>query len=107
MVKCGEDDDSYTFSCEGNVKDYNAAQINCNGKNTPFIYLYTGPAGGDTDPHVTDMYNRLIKMGFPADKTALSYNETGGHHTNYWCCYFSEFLSALAFRSVEPLQTKK
>ena len=26
--------------------------------NTPFIYLYTGPAGGDTDPYVTEMYER-------------------------------------------------
>ena len=77
------------------------------GKSTPFVYLYTGPSGGDTDPHVTDMYNRLIDMGYPADKTALSYNEFGGHHVNYWRSYFSEFLSAMVFQSVEPLQTKK
>lgn len=76
------------------------------GKNTPFIYLYTGPEGGDTDPHVTDMYNRLIDMGYPAGKTALHFNESGGHHTNYWRSYFSEFLSAMVFQSVEPLQTK-
>ena len=40
------------------------------GKNTPFIYLYTGPSGGDTDPYVTEMYNRMIDMGYPADKVS-------------------------------------
>ena len=77
------------------------------GKNTPFIYLYTGPSGGDTDPYVTDMYNRMIDMGYPADKAALHFNDFGGHHVNYWRSYFSEFLSAMVFQSVEPLQTKK
>ena len=77
------------------------------GKNAPFIYLYTGPSGGDTDPYVTDMYNRLIDMGYPADKAALHYNDFGGHHVNYWRSYFSEFLSAMVFQNVEPLQTKK
>ena len=72
--------------------------------NTPFIYLYTGPAGGDTDPYVTDMYNRMKDMGYPADKIALHYNEDGLHHPNSWRGCFSEFLSAMAFQRVEPLQ---
>ena len=72
--------------------------------NTPFIYLYTGPAGGDTDPYVTEMYERLKDIGYPADKTAFHYNENGGHHANYWRAYFSELLSAMAFQKVEPLQ---
>ena len=72
--------------------------------NAPFIYLYTGPAGGDTDPDVTEMYERLKDMGYPEDKLAFHYNENGGHHAKYWRAYFSEFLSAMAFQSVEPLQ---
>lgn len=73
------------------------------GDDAPFIYLYTGPAGGDTDPHVTDMYNRLRDMGYPADKAVLHYNENGGHHSGYWCAYFSEFLSTMVYQRVEPL----
>lgn len=73
---------------------------------TPFLYLYTGPEGGDTDPDVTQMYNRLIEMGYPADRTVLHFNENGGHHPNFWCSYFSEYLSAMVYQSVEPLQGK-
>ena len=34
MVRCGEDGDAYTFSCEGNVKDYNVAYFTYDGKKT-------------------------------------------------------------------------
>ena len=52
-------------------------------KNTPFIYLYTGPEGGDTDPHVTEMYNRLLDMGYPAALTgATTFRSTCPR----WCC---------------------
>ena len=74
---------------------------------TPFLYLYTGPEGGDTDPDVTQMYNRLIEMGYPSDRTVLHFNENGGHHPNFWCSYFSEYLSAMVYQSVEPLQSKQ
>ena len=30
--KCGEEDDSFTFSCRGNVKEYNVAYFTCDGK---------------------------------------------------------------------------
>ena len=73
-------------------------------KNTPFIYLYTGPEGGDTDPYVTEMYNRMKEMGYPADKIALCFNEMGGHHSKSWRNNFSGYLSAMVFQSVEPLQ---
>ncbi len=71
---------------------------------TPFIYLYTGPAGGDTDPYVTEMYDRMKDMGYPADKLVLHFNENGGHHAKYWRGYFAEFLSVMAFQRVDPLQ---
>ena len=70
---------------------------------SPFIYLYTGPSGSDTDPDVTEMYGRLKDMGYPNDKVVLHYNENGGHHHNYWCGYFSEFLSAMVYQRVDPL----
>ncbi|MBR1482031.1 MAG: esterase family protein [Ruminococcus sp.] len=71
---------------------------------TPFLYLYTGPAGGDTDPYVTEMYHRLQEMNYPADKLAFHFNENGGHHENYWRAYFAEFLEAMALRHVDVLQ---
>lgn len=72
-----------------------------------FLYLYTGPAGGDTDPDVTEMYHGLKKMGYPADKVVLHFNENGGHHTKYWRGIFSEFLTAMMFQRVEPLADTK
>lgn len=71
---------------------------------SPFLYFYTGPEGGDTDPYVTDMVNRLMDMGYPSDKLALHYNENGGHIVWYWRSVFSEFLEAMVFQCVEPLQ---
>lgn len=73
-------------------------------ENVPFLYFYTGPEGGDTDPYVTDMVNRLKDLGYPPDKLALHYNENGGHIVWFWRSVFSEFLEAMMFRSVEPLQ---
>lgn len=74
------------------------------GDDSPFLYFYTGPQGGDTDPYVTDMVSRLKDMGYPAEKTALHYNENGGHIVWFWRSVFSEFLEAMVFRRVEPLQ---
>ena len=65
---------------------------------------FLGEKDFNTDPYVTEMYERLKDMGYPADKTAFHYNENGGHHANYWRAYFSELLSAMAFQKVEPLQ---
>jgi predicted alpha/beta superfamily hydrolase len=72
--------------------------------NSPVLYFYTGPQGGDTDPFVTDMVNRLKDLGYPSDKLILHYNENGGHHVWFWRSVFSEFLEAMVFRSVKPLQ---
>lgn len=70
----------------------------------PFLYFYTGPEGGDTDPYVTDMVDRLTDLGYPTDKMALHYNENGGHIVWFWRSIFSEFLEAMVFRCVKPLQ---
>lgn len=74
--------------------------------NAPFIYLYTGPGGRgkDTDPDVTNMYHRLIKLGYPAEKLALHYNEEGLHDARFWRGVFSEFLEAMVYQHIEPLQ---
>ena len=72
--------------------------------NAPFLYFYTGPAKLDTDPHVTDMYNRLKKMNYPENRLLLHFNEKGSHNGLYWCCIFPEFLTATFFQRVQPLQ---
>ena len=73
-------------------------------ENAPFLYFYTGPAKLDTDPDVTDMYNRLKSMGYPTDKLVLHFNEKGTHNARYWCNTFAEFLTAMVFQHIRPLQ---
>ena len=73
-------------------------------EDSPVLYFYTGPEGGDTDPYVTDMVNRLKDLGYPSDKLILHYNEDGGHMVWFWRSVFSEFLEAMVFRRVAPLQ---
>lgn len=75
-------------------------------KSSPFLYLYTGNSKDDTDPFVTDMYKRLLKLGYPKDKLCLHYNDKGAHSSIIWRNMFSEFLTAMVFRKVEPLQKK-
>ncbi len=72
--------------------------------NTTFLYLYTGPAKLDTDPDVTDMYNRLKTMGYPEEKLVLHFNEKGTHLSTFWRNIFSEFLTAMVFQNIKPLQ---
>ncbi len=72
--------------------------------NSPFIYLYTGSDDNDVGPGVKEMYDRLIKMGYPEEKLAFHYNENGAHGGIFWRGVFSEFLTAMVFRGVEPLQ---
>ena len=74
------------------------------GGDSPFVYFYTGPKEFDTDPHVTDMYNRLKKLGYPESRLVLHFNEDGAHGGVYWRAVFSEFLAAMIYQRVEPLQ---
>lgn len=74
-------------------------------KDTAFLYIYTG-SGGDTDMNgdVTAMVDRLKKLGYPQDKLAYELYEEGGHHVTFWRRFFSEFLEAMVFQQIEPLQ---
>lgn len=86
------------------------------GSNSPFVYLYTGPGvpegtvpsatnlPKDTDPDVTQMYHRLKDMGYPSEKLVLHYNEEGEHNGLFWRAVFPEFLNAMVYQKVEPLQ---
>lgn len=74
------------------------------GSDTPLIYFYTGPEGKDTDPDVTEMYNRLIEMGCPESRIVLHYDENGEHSGICWRSVFSEYLSFFTFHRVDPLQ---
>ena len=71
---------------------------------SPFLYFYTGPEKLDTDPDVTQMYERLKGMGYPEDKLALHFNEEGRHDSIIWRNVFSEFLTGMVYRHIEPLQ---
>ncbi len=72
--------------------------------NSPFIYLYTGSDDDDVGPGVKEMYDRLIKMGYPEEKLVFHYNEEGAHGGIFWRCIFSEFLTAMVYRDVKPLR---
>ena len=69
-----------------------------------FIYLYTGPDESDIGPRVTEMYNRLLGMGYPGDKLAIHFDKDGGHGGMFWRCVFSEFLTATVYGQIKPLQ---
>lgn len=85
---------------------------------SPFVYLYTGPGvpegtvpgpdnlPKDTDPDVTQMYHRLKDMGYPEEKLVLHFNEEGEHNGLFWRAVFPEFLDAMVFQKIEPLQQK-
>ena len=74
-------------------------------KDTAFLYIYTGD-GGDTDMDgdVTAMVERLKKLGYPQAQLAYEFYQPGGHHVTFWRRFFSEFLEAMVFQRVEPLQ---
>lgn len=86
---------------------------------SPFVYLYTGPGvpegtvpsatniPKDTDPDVTQMYNRLKEMGYPAEKVVLHFNEEGEHNGLFWRAVFPEFLNAMVYQKIEPLQQEQ
>ena len=71
---------------------------------SPMLYFYTGPAEKDTDPFVTNMYNRLKEKGYSENKLLLHYNEEGTHSNEYWRSVLSEFLCSMIYGSVEPLK---
>ena len=73
--------------------------------NSPFLYIYTG-GENDTDKEgeVTAMVERLQKLGYPADKVAYHYYDEGVHSSFIWRNVFSEFLTAMVFRRVAPLE---
>ena len=74
------------------------------GKDSPFLYFYTGNKKNDVEPHVSNMYKRLKKLGYPKDKLAFHYDEKGAHDTISWRGVFSEFLTGMVFNRIEPLQ---
>ncbi|MBQ3417779.1 MAG: esterase family protein [Ruminococcus sp.] len=86
--------------------------------NSPFVYMYTGPGvpegtvpsatnqPKDTDPDVSQMYQRLKDMGYPAEKLVLHFNEEGEHNGLFWRAVFPEFLNAMVYQKIEPLQQK-
>lgn len=73
-------------------------------KNHSFLYLYTGSAEYDTGTDTKQMYDRLKDLAYPGDKLLLHYNEDGAHGGGYWKMFFSEYLTAMTYQKVKPLQ---
>ena len=73
--------------------------------NCPFMYLYTGSDDDDVGPFVSEMNDRLKKMGYPEDKLVFHFNEKGAHGGAFWRSCFSEFLTAMVCQQIKPLQT--
>lgn len=74
------------------------------GKDSPFIYFYTGSAKTDTETCVKEMCTRLKDMGYPTEKIALNVDPKAPHDNIYWRNTFSEFLTAMMFRRVFLIQ---
>ena len=75
-------------------------------KELPFVYLYVGKDKLDCDPVTTEMYQRLTEMGYPADKLVLHKSEIGTHSSMSWRGVFSEFMTAMVYQRIVPLQEK-
>lgn len=75
------------------------------GDSSPMLYIYTG-GENDTDKEgeVTAMVERLKKLGYPMDKVVFHYYDEGTHSSIIWRNIFSEFLTAMFYRQVKPLQ---
>ena len=50
------------------------------------------------------MYRRLQRMDYHADKLVLHKDENGTHSSMYWRAVFSEFLTAMVYGRIAPLQ---
>lgn len=74
------------------------------GKDSPFLYIYSGGKRGDTGAEATEMVNRLKDMGYPKDKLAYHFNERGTHDVTCWRSVFAEYLEAAAFGHVDVIQ---
>lgn len=72
---------------------------------SPVLYFFSGPEeNGDCGTFVTEMYSRLKEMGYPEDKLILHINDEGLHDSTIWRNAYSEFLTAMVYRQVAPLQ---
>lgn len=70
----------------------------------PYLFFYTGSDENDVGTQVSEMYKRLEGMNYPKDKLAFHYDEKGAHGGMFWRCIFSEYLTAMTYRRIEPLQ---
>ena len=72
---------------------------------SPMLYFFAGPEeNGDTGIFVLEMVDRLRDMGYPEDRIVLHFSEEGLHDSTIWRNVYSEFLTAMVYRQVAPLQ---
>lgn len=72
---------------------------------SPFLYFYSGKIEEEDNENTTDkMVDRIKEMGYPENRLVYHRDKIGGHAVPMWRSCFSEFLEAMVFRSVKPLQ---
>lgn len=61
----------------------------------PLLYIYNGKVDLDNEiyPSVKAMHEKLLSLGYSADKIKLSIEEKAGHNEACWRIVFPEFLS--------------
>jgi predicted alpha/beta superfamily hydrolase len=74
------------------------------GKDSPFLYIYSGGKKTDTGKETIEMVDRLKDMKYPKNKMVFRYFEKGTHDVPCWKAVFAEFLEAFVFQKVETLQ---
>ncbi|MBQ3285706.1 MAG: hypothetical protein IJH40_08725 [Ruminococcus sp.] len=75
---------------------------------SPVLYFFAGSDGNsDTGTLVKEMVSRLKDTGYPEDKIVLHLSEEGLHDSTIWRNVYSEFLAAMVYRQVAPLQKEE
>lgn len=72
-------------------------------KNAPFIYMYAGRYNGDNGDVTMQMYNEMLKQGYPKDRVIFNKYEIGEHFPTFWRNIYPEFLEAVFTQKVTAL----
>lgn len=71
---------------------------------SPFLYFYCGNEVEDNGDVTDEMVSRIREMGYPGNRFVYHREAIGGHETYFWRVNFSEFLNAMVYQRVEPLE---
>lgn len=76
-------------------------------ENAPFLYFYAGGYTTDNGNVTEQMYNKLLKSGYPKDRFVFNKYEPGEHFIQYWRNIYPEFLEAAFTQTVSALEFGK